>query len=466
MSEDHPCGLQFLSDGLPDGEAVGVFGGLQPATRRAPHDGTMRTGRHMTATTTEAPSGVTVEGLRCRECREQEPIGPSHVCSFCFGPLEVVYDTAGIAGRVSRERIAAGPASLWRYADLLPVLSADPAHRIDLGTGFTPLRPAPRLGARLGLDDLWIKDDTRNPSGSFKDRVVTMAISAARALGLDTIACASTGNLAGAVSAHAAQAGMPAYVFIPRDLERGKILGAAVYGANVVAVDGNYDDVNRLCAEVADARGWGFANVNLRPFYAEGSKSIGFEIAEQLDWTLPDHVVIPIASGSMLTKIHKAFGELQDFGLVDDATPRISGAQATGCSPVAEAFERDSLDIRPQKPDTIARSLAIGNPADGYYAVKVANETGGTIGHVPDREIVDGMRLLAETEGVFAETAGGVTVANLKRFAESGRIGRDERVVAVISGNGYKTLEALEGHIGPTFEVTPTLDDLDRALAG
>jgi threonine synthase len=420
----------------------------------------------VTATIADAPSRprITVTGLRCRECGEQEPVGPSHVCGFCFGPLEVVYDEDAIAERVSRERIAAGPASLWRYADLLPVLSDDPEHRIDLGTGFTPLRPAPRLGERLGLTDLWIKDDTRNPSGSFKDRVVTMAISAARALGLDTLACASTGNLAGAVSAHAAHAGMPAYVFIPRDLERGKILGAAVYGANVVAVDGNYDDVNRLCAEVADARGWGFANVNLRAFYSEGSKSIGFEIAEQLGWRLPDHVVIPIASGSMLTKIHRAFGELTRYGLVEGAPPRISGAQATGCSPVAEAFERGSVDIRPQKPDTIARSLAIGNPADGYYAVQTAKETGGAIGHVSDDEIVAGMRLLAETEGVFAETAGGVTVANLKRFAESGVVGRDERVVAVISGNGYKTLEALEGHIGPTFEVSPSLGDLEAAL--
>ena len=418
-------------------------------------------------TITDAPPtlGVTVEGLRCRECGEQEPIGPSHVCGFCFGPLEVVYDHAGIAQRISRERIEAGPASLWRYGDLLPVLSEDPALRVDLGTGFSPLRPAPRLGERLGLDDLWIKDDTRNPSGSFKDRVVTMAISAAKALGLDTIACASTGNLAGAVSAHAAHAGMPAYVFIPRDLERGKIVGAGVYGANVVAVDGTYDEVNRLCAEVADARGWGFANVNLRPFYAEGSKSIGFEIAEQLDWTLPDHVVIPIASGSMLTKIHKAFGELVEHGLVADHPTRISGAQATGCSPVAEAFERDSLDIRPQKPDTIARSLAIGNPADGYYAVQVANETGGIIGHVGDQEIVDGMRLLAETEGVFAETAGGVTVANLRRFAEAGTVERSERVVAVISGNGYKTLEALDGAVTPTFEVAPTLDALEQELA-
>ena len=405
------------------------------------------------------PPTITVVGLRCRECGEPEDLGASHVCSFCFGPLEVVYDEDGIAARVSRERIQQGPASLWRYQDLLPVLSGDPATRIDLGTGFTPLRPAPRLGAALGLKELWLKDDTRNPSGSFKDRVVTIALSAGRALGMDTFACASTGNLANAVAAHAAAWGVSAYVFIPHDLERGKVVGSAVYGANLVSVKGTYDDVNRLCAEVADTKGWGFANVNLRAFYAEGSKTIGFEIAEQLGWQLPDHVVIPVASGSMLTKVHKAFGELQRYGLVDGDTPRISGAQATGCSPVAEAFERDSFDIRPQKPDTIARSLAIGNPADGYYALQVAKQTGGVVGHVSDDEVVAGIRLLAETEGLFAETAGGVTVANLKRFAENGVVGADERVVAVISGNGYKTIEAVQDHVGPTFHVTPALSD-------
>jgi threonine synthase len=410
-------------------------------------------------------SSVNVTGLRCRECGEEEPVGASHVCTVCFGPLEVVYDEDLIAGRLSRERIEAGPRSLWRYRDLLPVLSEDPSHLIDLGTGFTPLRPAPRLAARLGLRELWLKDDTRNPSGSFKDRVVTIALSAARALGIDTIACASTGNLAGAVSAHAAAAGMPAYVFIPHDLERGKVVGAAVYGANVVAVEGSYDDVNRLCAEVADREGWGFVNVNLRAFYAEGSKSIGFEIAEQLGWQLPDHVVAPLASGAMFTKIHKAFGELRRHGLVAGDLPRMSGAQATGCSPIAEAFDRDSFDIRPQRPDTIARSLAIGNPADGYYALQVAAETGGSVGHVPDDEIVAGIRLLAETEGIFAETAGGVTIANLVRFVEQGLVGRDERTVAVISGNGYKTLEAVEAGAGATFRTTPALDAFTASLA-
>jgi len=408
---------------------------------------------------------VNVLGLRCRECGEPEDLTATHVCSFCFGPLEPVYDTDAIAGRASRERVASGPSSLWRYGDFLPVLSADAAIRVDLGTGYSPLRPAPRLGAVLGLTDLWLKDDTRNPSGSFKDRVVTVAMSACRALGIGTIACASTGNLANAVSAHAAAVGMPAYVFIPHDLERGKVVGSAVYGANLVSVKGNYDEVNRLCAEVADAKGWGFVNVNLRPYYAEGSKSIGFEIVEQLGWRFPDHVIIPVASGSMLTKVEKAFHELRQYGLVDGDLPRISGAQATGCSPVAEAFERDSFDVKPQRPDTIARSLAIGNPADGYYALKSVANTGGVVGHVSDDEIVAGMRLLAETEGIFAETAGGVTVANLKRFVEDGAVTADERVVAVISGNGYKTIEAVEPYVGPTFEVTASLDDFEQQLA-
>lgn len=401
--------------------------------------------------------------LACRECGAEQALGAQHVCGQCFGPLELVYDTDRVAAQVSRESIAQGPRSVWRYEPMLPAV--DDEHRVDLGTGFTPLRPAPRLAARLGLGELWLKDDTRNPSGSFKDRVVTMAISAARSLGIDTIACASTGNLAGSVSAHAAAIGMPAYVFIPRTLEKAKIIGAAVYGANVVAVDGSYDDVNRLCAEVADTRGWGFVNVNLRAFYAEGSKTIGFEIAEQLGWRFPDHVVAPIASGAMYVKIHRAFQELKTYGLVDGDIPRISGAQATGCSPVASAFEQGTLDVKPQRPDTIARSLAIGNPADGYYALQVAQRTGGVIGHVADDEVVAGMRLLAETEGIFAETAGGVTVANLARFAADGSIGRDERVVAVISGNGYKTLDALEADTGPTFDVAPSLTAFEDAVA-
>jgi len=294
---------------------------------------------------------------------------------------------------------------------------------------------------------------------------VSVAVSAARALGIDTVACASTGNLANSVAAHAAATSMRAYVFVPHDLEVSKIVASAVYGAEVIAVRGSYDDVNRLCAEVADREPWGFVNINLRAFYAEGSKTIGFEIAEQLGWELPDHVVIPVASGSMLTKVHKAFGELRRHGLVDGPIPRISGAQATGCSPVAEAHERGSLDVRPQRPDTIARSLAIGNPADGFYALRTAAETGGAVGHVSDAEVVEGIRLLARTEGLFAETAGGVTVANLARFAREGIVGEDERVVAVISGNGYKTIDAVAPTCGASFEVDPSLTRFQAALA-
>jgi len=419
----------------------------------------------VTRTVASTPPTVTVDGLACRGCGREEPTGPRHVCPDCFGPLEVVYDDAAIAARVSRERIAAGPSSLWRYADMLPVLSDDPGARVDLGAGLSPLRPAPRLAGRLGLDDLWLKDDTRNPSGSFKDRVVTVAVSAARSLGIDTLACASTGNLANAVAAHAAAAGMEAYVFVPDDLERAKIVGAAVYGARVVAVSGTYDDVNRLCAEVAERRGWGFVNVNLRPFYAEGSKTIGFEIAEQLGWRLPDHVVAPLASGAMYTRIHEAFEELVRYGLVAGGhLPRMSGAQATGCSPIARAFERGSPFVEPQVPDTVARSLAIGSPADGERVLEVAAATGGSVSHVPDAEIVAAIGLLAETEGVFAETAGGVTVATLARLVEAGAVERGERVVAVISGNGYKTLEAIEAHLGPTHRITSNLDDLERRL--
>ena len=410
-------------------------------------------------TATAPPPTVNVRGLVCRECGQTEALGANHVCGFCFGPLAVDYDPA-VTGRVTRARIEAGPHSVWRYQDLLPVLSDDPALRVDLGTGWSPLRHAPRLGARLGLPDLWLKDDTRNPTGSFKDRVVTMALSAGRALGIDTFACASTGNLANSVAGHAAAIGAEAYVFIPHDLEQGKVVNSAVYAPTLVAVEGAYDDVNRLCAEVADARGWGFVNVNLRAFYAEGSRTIGFEIAEQLGWRLPDHVVGPIASGSMFTKIGAAFAQLRDLGLVDGDLPRMSGAQATGCSPVAEAFARGSRDVRPQRPDTIARSLAIGNPADGTYAVQSAFASGGAIGHVSDEEVVEGIRLLAETEGIFGETACGVTIANLRRFAASGHVRPDETVVAVLSGHGLKTVEAVAPDLGPTFTTSPALADL------
>jgi threonine synthase len=406
-----------------------------------------------------------VRGLHCRECGRETAIAPVHVCEFCFGPLEVVYDYEAIKAAVSRRSIEEGPRSIWRYADLLPVLpGADPTHRVDLGAGFSPLVPAPRLGAALGIDDLWLKNDTLNPTFSFKDRVVSVALSAARALGFTTAACASTGNLAHSVAAHAAHAGMDAYVFIPADLEQAKVLSTAVYGPNLVAVKGNYDDVNRLCAEIAGEYGWAFVNVNVRPYYAEGSKTIGFEIAEQLDWTLPDHVVAPMASGSMLVKIDKAFTELAKVGLVDEKPVRVSGAQATGCSPIATALKDGTGFVRPVKPDTIAKSLAIGNPADGYYAIDAVRRTGGWMEDVSDTEIVDAIQLLAQTEGIFAETAGGVTVATLKKLAEQGHMRQGERTVAVISGLGLKTLDVVADRVGPTYTINPGLQDFQSAL--
>jgi threonine synthase len=348
---------------------------------------------------------------------------------------------------------------LWRYDRLLP--GGPGVERVDLGAGFTPLRRADRLAAVLGLQALWIKDDSVNPSNSFKDRVVTVAISMARAFGFEAISCASTGNLANATAAHAAKAGMPCYVFVPDDLERAKILATEAYGAKVVAVKGTYDDVNRLCSEVADALPWAFVNVNMRPYYAEGSKSLGFEVAEQLGWRLPDHVVVPIASGALLTKIHRAFSELIAVGAVDEQRYRVSGAQAEGCSPVAQAFRDGADEVHPVKPHTIARSLAIGNPADGMFALQVSRQTGGAIEWCTEREILEGIELLASTEGIFTETAGGVTIANLKRLVEQGVILPHEETVAFITGNGYKTVEALEGYVEPSYHVAP---DLDRFL--
>ncbi|CAN5249759.1 threonine synthase [soil metagenome] len=406
-----------------------------------------------------------VEGLRCRECGRGTEVAALHVCELCFGPLEVVYDYDSMRGRVTREAVAAGPESIWRYAPLLPEPpGSDPARRVDLGAGWTPLVPAPRLGAAVGLRDLWLKNDTLNPSYSFKDRVVSVALTAARALGYDTVACASTGNLAQSVAAHAAQAGMRSFVFVPADLEEAKILATAVYGPNLVAVKGTYDDVNRLCGELTGVHDWAFVNVNVRPFYAEGSKTIGFEIAEQLGWRLPDHVVAPMASGSMLVKIDKAFSELVRVGLVDDAGWRVSGAQASGCSPIAAAFKDGTGRLRPVRPDTVAKSLAIGDPADGYYALDAVHRTGGAVEDVDDPEIVEGIRLLARTEGVFAETAGGVTVAVLRKLVRQGRIDPDERTVAVVSGQGLKTLDATAHLLGPTFTIGPSLDEFATAL--
>ncbi|HZU72513.1 MAG TPA: threonine synthase [Acidimicrobiales bacterium] len=397
-----------------------------------------------------------VQGLRCRECGHAYPAEALHVCDFCFGPLEVTYDYEAIAATVSPERIAAGPQTIWRYCDLLPVSSTAP---VDLGAGFTPLVRADRLAAELGLGELWIKNDTVNPTGSFKDRVVSVALTKARELGFKVAACASTGNLANSVAAHAARAGMEAVVFIPYDLEQAKVVTTAVYGCRLIAVRGTYDDVNRLCAELTSEKpSWAFVNVNVRTYYSEGSKTLAFEVAEQLGWRAPDHVVVPIASGSQLTKIHKGFGELVKVGLLPEAGVRVSGAQAQGCSPVATAFAEGTDAIRPQKPSTIAKSLAIGNPADGWYALDVVRSTGGAVGSVTDEEIIEGIRLLARTEGIFAETAGGVTIATLAKLAASGVVRSDEVVVAYVTGNGLKTVEAVAPHVGPTATIEPTLD--------
>jgi threonine synthase len=401
-------------------------------------------------------------GLRCRECGREYKVDPIYTCEWCFGPLEVSYDYDAIAAATSREKIAAGPATLWRYADLLPV---EPNAAVDLGTGFTPLVRADRLAAELGLGEVWVKNDTRNPTNSFKDRVVSVAMSKALEFGFKVLACASTGNLANSVAAHAAHAGLRSYVFIPSNLEQGKVVTTAVYGGNVVAIEGNYDDVNRLCAELAGTYPWAFVNVNMRPYYAEGSKTLAYETAEQLGWQAPDHVVVPAASGSLLTKVLKGFRELHQVGLLDgEPNVRVSGAQALGCSPIASAYLEESDTIRPVKPDTIAKSLAIGNPADGYFALDAVRNTGGGFGSVSDGEIVEGMQLLARTEGIFAETAGGVTIATLRRLAAEGVIRADERVVVYITGHGLKTLDAVTAVAKPTATIKPTLDAFHDAF--
>ena len=395
-----------------------------------------------------------VQGLRCRECGREYEVAPIFTCEWCFGPLEVSYDYEAITSAISREKIAAGPQAIWRYADLLPV---DYSQAVDLGAGFTPLVRADRLAGELGLGEVWVKNDTLNPTNSFKDRVASVALSKALEFGFKTAACASTGNLANSVAAHAARAGLRSFVFIPSNLERAKVVTTAVYGGNVIAIEGNYDDVNRLCAELAGTYRWAFVNVNVRPFYAEGSKTLAYETAEQLGWETPDHVVVPVASGSLLTKIRKGFDELHEVGLLEQAPKvRVSGAQALGCSPVATAWREGSDTIRPVKPDTIAKSLAIGNPADGYFALDAVRQTEGGLAAVSDGEVVEGIRLLARTEGIFAETAGGVTVASLKRLAEEGVVGADERVVLYITGLGLKTLDAVEAD--PTATISPTLD--------
>ncbi|MGQ0679595.1 MAG: threonine synthase [Actinomycetota bacterium] len=404
-----------------------------------------------------------IEQLECRECGRTYRVAPIYVCDFCFAPLEPVYDYEEVARLATRESIAAGPLSIWRYVELLPVDSATP--RIDIGAGLTPLLKADRLGRELGLNNLYIKNDTANPTHSFKDRVVSVALTVGRDMGFDTVACASTGNLANSVAAHAARAGLKSYVFIPADLETNKIITTAIYGGNMVAVDGNYDHVNRLCSEIAQKGEWGFVNVNLRPFYSEGSKTLAFEVAEQLNWQAPDHVVVPVASGSLLTKFRKGLGELYKVGLLSEMPhTKIHAAQALGCNPVVAALKAGREVIKPVRPDTIAKSLAIGNPADGFYAVKAVTDSGGAGEDVSDEQIVDAIRLLASTEGIFAETAGGVTIAALAKLAEQGKFGKDEAVVALITGMGLKTAEALTGRVGPNIRISGDIEEFEEEM--
>lgn len=401
-------------------------------------------------------------GLQCKECKAEYEAAATHVCELCFGPLEVKYDYERIRQRVSRETIAAGPNSIWRYKDFLPVQTETP---IDVGTGMTPLVKANRLARRLGIKNLYIKNDAVNmPTLSFKDRVVSVALTRAKELGFTTVSCASTGNLANSTAAIAAHAGLECCVFIPSDLEAGKVLGTLIYAPTVMAVHGNYDQVNRLCCEVANTHGWGFVNINLRPYYSEGSKTLGYEVAEQLGWKLPDHIVAPLASGSLFTKIYKGFQEFVKVGLVEEKAVRFSGAQAEGCSPIASAFRENRDFIKPVKPSTIAKSIAIGNPADGIYAVEIAKKTGGNIESVTDPEIIEGIKLLAETEGIFTETAGGTTIATLKKLVEAGKIDPEETTVVYITGNGLKTQEAVQGYIGSELTIEPKLDSFERAL--
>lgn len=403
-----------------------------------------------------------MKALKCRECGREYPLAATHVCEFDFGPLEVVYDYDRIKSSMTRAAIESRRKSMWRYRELLPV-AGEPT--VGLEVGFTPLIKADRLAKELGIRELWVKNDTVNyPTLSFKDRVVSVALSRAKELGFTTAACASTGNLANSVAANAAASGMKAYVFIPSDLEQGKIVNSLVYGANVVGIKGHYDEVNRLCAEIAGKYGWAFVNVNMRPYYAEGSKSMGFEIIEQLGWKIPQHTVVPMASGSLLTKIQKSYQELIKLGLVTSSKYSVHGAQPTGCSPISVA-QKAGLDFfKPVKPNTIAKSLAIGTPADGFYALKVMKETGGAADDVTDDEIRDGIRMLAECEGIFAETAGGVTVSVARKLIASGKIPANESAVLCITGNGLKTLDAIASHVGAPREIRPSLREFEALL--
>ena len=403
-----------------------------------------------------------MKALKCRECGREYPLAATHVCEFDFGPLEVAYDYDRIKKSLTRAAIEKRPQTMWRYRELLPI-AGEPT--VGFQVGFTPLVKADRLAKRLGIRELWIKNDTVNyPTLSFKDRVVSVALSRARELGFKVVACASTGNLANSVAANAAAAGLKSFVFIPSDLEQGKVINSLVYGANVIGIKGHYDEVNRLCAEIAGKFGWAFVNVNMRPYYAEGSKSMGFEIVEQLGWRSPQHTVVPMASGSLLTKIHKSYQEFMKLGIIPESRYQVHGAQATGCSPISVA-QKAGLDFfKPVKPNTIAKSLAIGTPADGFYALKVMKETGAVAEDVSDDELREGIKLLAEYEGIFAETAGGVTVGVAKKLIASGRIPADDSVVLCITGNGLKTLDAVVGHTGRAREIKPSLREFEALI--
>jgi threonine synthase len=401
-----------------------------------------------------------VTSLRCRECSRDYPIEPINACEYCFGPLEVAYDYDSIARTVTRKSIADGPNTIWRYHDFLPV---EAENAVDLGTGFTPLLKADNLGKKLGLDNLYIKNDSVNPSFSFKDRPVSITATKALEFGFEVLACVSTGNLMGSVAAHGAKSGMKTVVFFPGNLESGKIVGASVYGPTMVAVDGSYDQVNRLCSELADDLGWAFVNINMRPYYAEGSKTLGYEVAEQLGWRAPDNCVVPAASGELHTKIWKGLTELADVGLIDSAKTNMHLAQPQGCSPIVQAFEKGSRVVQPVKADTLAKSLAIGDPAAGPYAVQTLQETGGTAVAAPEDEIVEGIQLLAETEGIFTETAGGVVISGLRKLAKSGAIKRDEVTVAFITGNGLKTQEVVSD-IAKPINIRPTYKSFEENM--
>ena len=395
--------------------------------------------------------------LRCRKCGQEYPLQPLNVCDFCFSPLEVSYDYKALASTVSREKIASGPHGMWRYRDFLPV----DGQEVDIGTGFTPLVRADNLGHKLGLDHLYIKNDCLNPTYSFKDRPVSVAVTKALEYGFDTIACASTGNLAASVAAHAAKANLKAYVFVPANLESGKLIGAAIYNPILVKVEGSYDDVNRLCSRLSKKYNWGFININLRPYYAEGSKTLGYEIAEQLGWHAPSCVVAPAASGLLFTRIWKGLDELAMLGLIEPINTHMYVAQAAGSSPIVNSFNAGTLHIHPVKPDTIAKSIAIGNPADGYYALLIARQSGGGACAVPDEEAIAGMKLLAQTEGIFAEATGGVVVAALKKLVSSGTIDKRELTVALITGAGPRTQEVLYDIVKP-ITVQPTLESFEE----